>query len=156
LVEVVNLEKKQFDGDGPFSQEERDLLNMIAEMIRVSLARKHEAEELKKSEANLHAIFDTTDTIYVLLDNNFRIISYNQPAIDFTKKELNRNIVELKDDFMSHFSPDRQPVLSEWLKKVSSGDYVMYEQPYSNADYGINWYNVKMFPITGSEERYLD
>jgi len=151
-VEVVYLEQRAPEGEDPFHPEERDLLNMIADMIRVSLARKHETEELKKSEANLHTIFDTTDTIYVLLDNNSRVISYNQRAVDFTAKELHKNMVDIKDNFMTYFSPDRQPVLSDWLKTAGTGDHVMYEQSYPKPGGGLNWYYVRMFPISGTNK----
>src|ERR1700741_4394047 len=43
---------------------------------------------LQQSETNLHTIFDNTDTIYILIDTDFRIVSYNQRARDFAKKEL--------------------------------------------------------------------
>jgi two-component system, sporulation sensor kinase E len=48
--------------------------------------RKKVEMVLQKSEANLQSIFDTTDTIYVLVDNDFHIISYNKRA--FAEKEL--------------------------------------------------------------------
>ncbi len=152
-VEVVYLEERATEGEDPFHPEERDLLNMIADMIRVSLARKYETEELKKSEANLHTIFDTTDTIYVLLDNNSRVISYNQRAVDFTAKELHKNMADIKDNFMSYFSPDRQPVLSDWLKTAGTGDHVMYEQSYPKPGGLLNWYYVRMFPISGTDKK---
>jgi len=152
-VEVVYLEERATEGEDPFHPEERDLLNMIADMIRVSLARKYETEELKKSEANLHTIFDTTDTIYVLLDNNSQVISYNQRAVDFTAKELHKSMDDIKDNFMSYFSPERQPVLSDWLKTAGTGDHVMYEQSYPKSDGTLNWYYVRMFPISGTDKK---
>jgi two-component system sensor histidine kinase UhpB len=122
-------------------------------MIRVSLARKHEREELKKSEANLHTIFDTTDTIYFLLDNNFRVISYNQRAYDFTRKELRKELPEIKEKFMKYFSPDQVSILGDWLKKAVPGDQVMYEVSYPKTSELSSWYYVRMFPITGKEQK---
>lgn len=52
-IEVAYLEEQQHAFEDVFLSEERDLLNMVAEMIRISLARKHEAILLKKSEAEL-------------------------------------------------------------------------------------------------------
>jgi PAS domain S-box-containing protein len=152
VVEVIYLEERPVVGEDAFYHEERDLINMIADMIRVSLARKHETEALRKSEANLHTIFDTTDTIYVLLDNNFRIISYNQRAADFTVKELGVPIESLRENFMMRFSPERSPVLGEWLRKATPGDHVMYETSYAQGNQTVNWYYVRMFPITGTGE----
>lgn len=47
LVEIVYLKRRPIIEEDAFYIEERNLINMIAEMIRVSLARKHEREELK-------------------------------------------------------------------------------------------------------------
>jgi PAS domain-containing protein len=69
-----------------FFAEERFLINMLADMFCVYLNRKEEAESLKKSEANLNTIFDSTDTIYVLMDSNFQIMSYNKPALNLLQK----------------------------------------------------------------------
>lgn len=150
LVEVIYLEKRPPAGEDAFSAEERDLINMLADLISVSLARRHASEELKKSEANLHTIFDTTDTIYILLDNNFRVISYNQRAVQFSAQQLKKDIKEIQSNFMQHFSPDREPVLSDWLKKAATGDHVTYEQSFAQPDGSMNWYSIRMFPITGS------
>lgn len=153
LVEIVYLKQRPLIEEDAFYVEERNLINMIAEMIRISLARKHEREQLKKSEANLHTIFDTTDTIYFLLDNNFRVISYNQRAYDFTRKELRKELPEIKERFMEHFSPEQVSVLGEWLKKAVPGDQVMYEISYPQSSNMSSWYYVRMFPITGKEQK---
>jgi two-component system sensor histidine kinase UhpB len=153
LVEIVYLKQRPIIEEDAFYIEERNLINMIAEMIRVSLARKHEREELKKSEANLHTIFDTTDTIYFLLDNNFRVISYNQRAYDFTRKELHKELPEIKEQFMKYFSPDQVSILGDWLKKAVPGDQVMYEVSYPQTSELSSWYYVRMFPITGKEQK---
>lgn len=153
MVEVVYLEPRPAAAEDAFSAEERDLINMLAELIRVSLARRHESEELKKSEANLQTIFDITDTIYFLLDNNFQVISYNQRAVAFCEEQLGKNIKDIQSGFMRHFSPEREPVLSDWLRKASTGDQVMYEQSFNQPDGLQQWYLIRMFPITGSGKK---
>ena len=57
--------------------------NLIMVIARNITERIRVERILQKSEANLHTIFDTTDTIYVLLDNQLRIISYNPRAFSF-------------------------------------------------------------------------
>lgn len=150
LIEVVYLEERAHAAEGPFSAEERDLINMLADLIKTSLARREESEKLKKSEANLHTIFDITDTIYILFDNNFQVISYNKRAIEFTRTQLHREIDTLRSDYMHHFSPEREPVLADWLKRASPGDHVSYEQSFAPANGSTTWYSIRMFPITGA------
>jgi len=60
----------------------------ILAIARDITERKIVEEVLQQSEANLHTIFDTTDTIYVLMDPDLRIISYNPCAFAFAVPEL--------------------------------------------------------------------
>jgi len=114
--------------------------------------RKNAEEDLKKSEANLHTILDNTDTIYVLLDDNLRIISYNQRAIDFVVKELRQNAIEKGSDFLSCFPKERRLELSDHIQKAFSGKHINYEVPYPQPDGSVHWYYVRMFPITNIEK----
>jgi PAS domain S-box-containing protein len=114
--------------------------------------RKKAEESLKKSEANLQTIFDNTDTIYVLLDNNLRVISYNQRAIDFVVKELHQNAIEKNSDFLSCFPKERRLKMSGYIQKAFSGKNINYEVPYLQQDGSVHWYYVRMFPITNIEK----
>jgi PAS domain S-box-containing protein len=53
LVEVVYLEQKPMEDEDAFLAEERDLLNMIGEMLRGYLTRKHEAEVKEAMEQQI-------------------------------------------------------------------------------------------------------
>ncbi len=151
-IEVVYLSRIETDRADIFLSEERDLLNMTAEMISSSLSRKIKSEALAKSEANLHTILNTTDTIYILLDNNFKVISYNDRARMFSKRELGVDLAHITDEFMKRFSPDYTSVLTEWLLEANPGDQVSYERSYPQSDGSLHWFAVKMFPITATGE----
>src|SRR5260221_11348914 len=109
--------------------------------------RKKVEQVLQKSEANLHTIFDTTDTIYVLMDHDLRIISYNPRAFDFAKKELGHSI-EISEYFLDYFPPEKQPLLLFYMKVVLTGKHINYEVGYPQAKGSFNWYHVRMFPIS--------
>lgn len=149
MIEVVYLEERPVADEGPFFTEERNLLNMLAEMFRISLTRKEEAESLKKSEANLHTIFDSTEAIYVLLNSEFNIISYNKPAVKFASEELG-HVIEISDRFIDYFPEERQTQLLDQLKKALSGSHVNYESAYRQPNGLYNWYDVRIIPISAS------
>lgn len=150
IIEVVYLEARPPESEDAFFAEERFLINMVADMFCVYLNRKEEAESLKKSQANLNTIFDSTDTIYVLMDSDFQIMSYNKPAIEFATKELGHGI-QVTDSFMEYFPHERQGALLGQLKKALTGTYVNYETGYPQPDGSFNWYDVRIFPIAGSD-----
>src|SRR5258706_1673799 len=113
--------------------------------------RKKVGEVLQKSEANLHTIFDTTDTIYVLMYHDLRIISYNPRAFDFAKNELGHSI-ETSEYILDYFPPEKQPLLLFYMKEVLTGKRISYEVSYPQPDGLFNWYHVRMFPISKGDQ----
>jgi len=109
--------------------------------------RKKVEEILQKSEANLHTIFDTTDTIYVLMDHDLRVISYNPRAFAFAKNELGHSM-EISEYVLDYFPPEKQPLLLFYMKEVLTGKHINYEVSYPQHDDSFNWYHVRMFPIS--------
>lgn len=98
-------------------------------------------------QSKLQAIVDNTNNIYFLLDKEFKLQSYNKPAIEFCKNELEADITELEQDFMERFSPERRPFLHEWLSQSKEGNFVSFENHYVKPDQSVNWYLVKFFPV---------
>src|SRR6185369_12877467 len=106
-IEVVYLEERPTDGEGPFLIEQRNLIDMLADMLRTHFTRREAITALQKSEANLHTIFDNTDTSYALLDDNFQLVAFNQRAYDFSVKELKKDFV-VRTPFIDYFAEDRR------------------------------------------------
>jgi PAS domain S-box-containing protein len=111
-------------------------------------------DKLKKSEANLHTILDNTDTIYVLLDRDLKIIIYNQRAIRFAYQELGHGMV-ISDNFLDYFHSPRKEALAKYMSKVLGGEKVDYEISYPQPDGSFTWYHVRMFPITNGGKEVL-
>lgn len=113
--------------------------------------RKKVATALQQSEVNLKTIFDTTDTIYVLMDNDFRVISYNRRACDFASKELGHTI-KTSEFFLDYFPEEKHSVINMYMKTVLTGRPVNYEASYLQPDGSYNWYHVRMFPIPNGDD----
>lgn len=112
---------------------------------------KKAERKLRKSEANLHTIFDTTDTIYVLMDNDLQIIAYNPRAFAFAKNELGHSI-RISDYFLDYFPPEKRPVLLSYMEEVLTGKNINYEVSYPRPDGLFTWYHVRIFPITKGDK----
>ena len=113
--------------------------------------RKESEEALKKSEANMQAVFDTTDTAYALINTDLRVISYNKYAADFVRTEV--GVSGKAGDHLSKFILDeRKPVIEPLLPEVLTGRHINYEAGYPQPDGSVHWYYVRLYPITGIEK----
>lgn len=122
------------------------LENRIMVIARDITERKKVEEILHKSEANLHTIFDSTDTIYVLMDTELRVISFNPRAASFFRHELSKDL-QTGGYFPGYFPDARQPVILRYMSELMGGRQVSYEINYAQADGSVHWYDVRMFPI---------
>jgi len=127
--------------------------------VRLSLTNdvteKLKAEEsLKKSEANLQTILNTTDTVYALFDTDLKVLAFNQKAVDFVKKQYGRGI-EKGDLLSDHFPEDRFPEFTGFTKEVLQGKDINYEVDYVQPDGSVFWYYIRLFPITNDHKEIL-
>lgn len=127
--------------------------------VRLSLTNditeKIAAEEaLQKSEANLRAILNTTDTAYALFDKDLRVLTFNQKAIEFVKSQYN-HIPEKNDRLADYFPRQRFPEFSKFANAALQGNNINYEIDYPQPDGSVFWYYVRLFPITDENKQVL-
>ena len=127
--------------------------------VRLSLTNditeKLKAEEsLQKSEANLKTILKTTDTAYALFDLDLKALAFNQKAIEFVS-EYYHHILEKGDLLADFFPAERLSEFEGFIKEVLAGNHINYEVDYSKADGSVNWYDVKLSPLTSDDNEIL-
>ena len=127
--------------------------NRVLSIIRDVTRRKKIEDALREQEANLETIFETTDTIYVLMDKDLRIISYNARAIDFTKKELGYDF-KVSEFFLDYFPENKRADLMLKMKQALAGHSINYESSYRQPDGMENWYHSRIFPISRNDVVY--
>lgn len=123
------------------------LTNDITERLKAE-------ESLRKSEANLQTILNTTDTAYALFDIDLKVQAFNQKAIEFVKQQYDHN-PENGDRLADYFPMDRFPQFQGFAKEVLTGNNINYEIDYPLPGGGKCWYYVRLFPITNSKKEIL-
>ncbi len=132
-VEIVYLENRRSEphGEGPFMAEERSLINMIAEMIRVYLVRKTEEEELSKAQANLVATINNASVMIWSVDRDFRLLTFNKPFYNYAK-EIYKLDLKLGQRILQYSNISERDTLTEkWTKyymRALAGEIVSVEE----------------------------
>jgi PAS domain S-box-containing protein len=118
----------------------------------IDISSRIEAEEsLKKSEANLKTIMDTTDIAYALLDRELNVIAFNQMAIKFVNSQYN-HVPAKGDQLADYFPEERFPQFLNYAREVLGGKNINYEINYRQPDGSVLWYDVRLFPITNHQK----
>jgi PAS domain S-box-containing protein len=116
---------------------------LIGTMVNIT-ERKAIYDELKRSEANLKSIFETTDVSYLLLDIKYNIVALNQQM-----KDIYLNVADLKlnegDNLINLLLPEkRESVLAIYDRVVQTCQSEDYESTYQkNGAYRHYIANVK-------------
>jgi len=93
-------------------------------------------------EANLRAIFENTDTAYVLFNVDFVIMSFNYLAQKYSQ-EQNDQTLFVGNSVRDYFSAERWPIIKNTLEKVSRGETIAYEISNTDAAGVVKWCNVR-------------
>jgi PAS domain S-box-containing protein len=139
----------------------KDKLFTLPEKIKRALNEAREKQQKIKAEENLHqsemnlsAIFDNTDTGFLLLDTTYNIVAFNKKLNNFARYlfgiELNttQNIISL-------IQPGRKKEFVEMLDAVIDGNSISYETQYPQAE-GVNlWFSIVGNPVTDREGKIV-
>jgi two-component system, sporulation sensor kinase E len=124
--------------------------NQMLVIARDITERKKADDVLKRSEANLKIIMDTTDIAYVLLDRQLNVMAFNQMAVKFITDQFNH--IPVKGDLLADYIPkNRYTQFMIYSEAVLKGSNISYEMNFPKADGSVHWYNARLFPITNDE-----
>jgi PAS domain S-box-containing protein len=106
--------------------------------------RKEAEQNLETVESNLKAIVENSDTGFVLYDNQFRVVSFNRLAQQFSETYLKKTIV--KGTYgLEYFSTERQAILSGYFEKARQGEMSSYTINYGTIENPF-WLFGRCFP----------
>ena len=130
----------------------------ILALVRNITGKKIAQDYLRKSEAMLQLFFEKSEAIYVLLNDGFRVNSFNPAAFAFIKKELGLGLT--KGDFFPDYLPleKRQEFLSS-IDKLKAGKQLQFELGYPQSTGLMSWYKARLtqapLPENGADSLLL-
>ncbi|WP_299464392.1 PAS domain S-box protein [uncultured Microscilla sp.] len=106
-------------------------------------------DQLVRSESNLKALFDSSDQAIVLLDTQFRIISFNK-AVNLFHPQLEQNPLKVGNSIFGHYfdTLDMKQAYSNKLKACLAGKVIMFERQLNYPDFaGVRWVETSLYPV---------
>jgi PAS domain S-box-containing protein len=132
FIEVVYLEDKPDVHEGPFFNEERELLVAVAGMLQVYIERKLEEEKLLRAQANLSATINNTEIIIWSVDNNFKLITYNEPFRKYAREHYNEDLSKGTNEY---FHESLRLKWRERYSRVLTGEVLTLEESLDKNDF---------------------
>ena len=108
---------------------------------------KKAEETTRRSEANLNTIFNNGDTIYILIDCNFKIVSFNQLAKKYAEDELLAPMAEGKN-LMDCIEEERRALVYDSLETLLTTHDPSLETEYSLSGNSDKSYYTRYFPVS--------
>lgn len=122
--------------------------------IREQSERSRTNESLVNMQAHIQAIFENSDTAYIMFDKAFNIIVFNPLASAFANRDL-RMPLDKGRHIMDYFPRQKQEFLYTVLGKVMDGQKVQYESSYNQQDGTVNTYSIRFVPVVRDDGQVL-
>ncbi|MEA5404816.1 PAS domain S-box protein [Arcicella sp. DC2W] len=112
-------------------------------------------QKLSESEANLQAIFETTDTGYILINKSLEVLSFNKIANDISSQNFFNadKIPKNGTPILDYFPAERRPILQRMMMEVLNGKRIEYEISFPQPNNTTNWYFVRLYPILNKKNQ---
>lgn len=124
----IEVHFKETDDDEPyFVREEKEMLNSIAELIRIHYNKFLVQKRLSETRKNLSSVFENTRFSHLLMDKDLNILEFNRNFFE-GYKELTGFEIEKGRNFMDFVHPERREtgvkLFGRIAKKPASVNYV--------------------------------
>jgi PAS domain S-box-containing protein len=116
--------------------------------------RKLAEKALTQSEANLRSVFENTDLIIVLFDNDLNIVSFNTNAKKHGLANFGKKL-KIGASAYNYFPKERKALIQQIVQKVSTcNETVCYETTYVINE-NLVWYEVKWICVVNKDNESI-
>jgi PAS domain S-box-containing protein len=132
-----------------------DNTNKGAVILHIDITDRKLAEvALIQSEANLRSVFENTDLIIVLFDNDMNIVSFNTNAKKHGLANFGKKL-KIGASAYNYFPKERKALIQQIVQKVSScNETVCYETTYVINE-NLVWYEAKWICVVNKDNESI-
>jgi PAS domain S-box-containing protein len=140
----VNIESRLMSYKG--SNAKLVLATNITAQVKAEMLNNESNLRIKQSEANLQAIFNSTEEGFVLLDETYHIISFNEKAL--VARFLNKDHIpfEVGKSIFYYIDEYRKAPLRSYLEQVDAGLTVEYKLEFEVLGKSL-WMHYTIMPL---------
>ena len=135
----------------------KDMINHFENMclsIGNALMRKLAEDAMEESETNLSAIFDNTNTGFILLDTQFSILSFNNRASELAKLAFGKGF-QINKKLVEYLPLQKQKLFSAALSKVITGNETRYDISFPQNDGSDLWLDLMLKPVINDDKKIV-
>jgi len=122
--------------------------------LQVEIAERKNAElERQKYEANLQAIFDSTDIGFILLDNSLHVLSTNSIASQWANLAFGSSIKE-GSSLTSLIYNTENPIVN-MIQQTLLGESIFNDSNFKQEDGSEIWFRTRMNPVRDNEKNTI-
>ncbi|MCG2613538.1 histidine kinase [Terrimonas sp. NA20] len=130
-------------------------LGLLLEKEKHNEEQRRSQERIAKSEANLRGVFNNTDVGFILMDLEYRLISFNGIASTFSNHIMGHPLVA-GGSYLDHVPENRKEMISSSLKRVLNREVLQYEIDYPGLrNAGQLWLHISMHPVTDDRQNLI-
>gem|GEM_PF-842973 len=148
-VEVYYLEERPGIDEGPFSEDERKLLNAVAERLGRIVERTRAEEALAGTTRLLETVLDHTHVLVACLDSEFNFLRVNRAYAEADKREP--SFFPGKNHFDLYPNRENEEIFREVVE--TGQPYFAYAKPFEYAEHperGVSFWDWSLVPIRDS------
>ena len=147
VLTVGYLDERPPADEGPFLQEERDLIDQCVRQLDAALEGRRLQENLWHSDAMLRSMTEVADEIIFIVDRDLRILYINKVPEGITVESA---IGRSANDFVA--PAYRQRVYDTIQRVFATGRADAYEIEARGPNDGVVWYSTRLSPIWRGRE----
>ena len=153
-VQVFYLEQRPEEQEGPFLNEERLLINSIADILSNSAERKKAEGALRDQAETFEAIIENTSDSVLLISPEFKLLRFNKTAEERLLKRKGERFF-VGSDFRKFLYPDAEKIFFEMFGDSLNGKFCDREIQAKDVNGNSFWIRAKTSPVYDRDNKLL-